>query len=317
MDGTSYSDGYVKQPVFQEYWSDWATADRDAAMAVVDEPITAVCGGAGDRPGIKPETNRAAALDRWDNCPLVAAAAVGDNEWVKELLAEGADVNELSSDYEFMPLIVAAQQGHTEVVRTLLMTAACNLTKKHMNGYISALDSALHGYTNFDGAEDEFTPEIRAMIIRAYVETADRIDLNLLLHIEASAAVTTEQIKAFRSGAGVRQSRIYSKATAGNVNLNDPPASKMAAILYAAKTAADRLEVLKSSAPVSRKKRNAGSAVFCASYNASVAPPEERIVFAEEHEPETHAMRRQRLREQKALEASLSDKYGKMSRNMY
>ncbi len=314
---------------FNEYWSDWKQAERDAldtgARTERDAAKAAVSGGAGASPAAaltNPETNRAAALYKWDECALVAAAAVGDVEWVNELLAAGADVNELSPHYEYMPLIAAAQLGHVEVVRTLLMTAACNLTKKHMDGYISALESALHGYINFEGNEDEFTPEIRAMIIRAHVETADRIDLDTLLHIEASGAVVPELIKSFRLGAGARQAKVYSKATAGRVNLNDPPASKMPAILTAAKAAADRIAA-RLAAPMpeklSRKQRNAGSSVaFTASYNASLAGPKEKtFAFEEVRETETHAMRRQRLREQQALEASFSDKYGKMASRFY
>ncbi len=311
---------------FNEYWSDWKQSERDALDAAA-RTAAAVCGGAGAaaKPAAtlaKPETNRAAALYKWDDCALVAAAAVGDVEWVNELLAAGADVNELSRHYEYMPLIAAAQLGHVEVVRTLLMTAACNLTKRHMDGYISALESALHGYINFDGVDDEFTPEIRAMIIRAHVETADRIDLDTLLHIEASGAVAPEYIKSFRLGAGARQTKVYSKATAGRVNLSDPPADKMPAILAAAKAAADRIAARLAAPPpekLSRKHRNAGSsAAFTASYNSSLAGPKEKtFAFEELRETETHAMRRQRLREQQALEASLAEKYGKMANQFY
>ena len=191
-----------------------------------------------------PAITREAAIAKWDS-PLVAAAATGDVDWVKELIAEGTDVNELSpGSFEFMPLIVAAQKGHVEVVRMLLQTGECDLTKKHMN-YINALDSALHGYCNLEGCNDEFSPQIRAMIIRAHVETADRIKLDTLLHIEASGAVLPEQIKAFRSGMGARN-KMYSKAKPGKLDLNDPPAAKMQSVISAARFAARRIAAEKA-----------------------------------------------------------------------
>jgi hypothetical protein len=195
--------------------------------------------------------SRASATAKWDDCPLVAAAATGDVEWVKELLAdEDTDVNEFSSAYEYSPLIAAAQLGHTEVVSVLLQTGKCDLMKTHMDGYINALDSALHGYNNFEGCEDEFSPEIRAMIIRAHTETADRIKEETLLHIEASGAVAPEYIKVFRAAGGVRiapKFSIYSKKVPGQaLNLSDPPAAKMQAIIMAAKRAADSLVARKA-----------------------------------------------------------------------
>jgi hypothetical protein len=244
---------------------------------------------------------------------------------VKELLAdEDTDVNEFSSAYEYSPLIAAAQLGHTEVVSVLLQTGKCDLMKKHMDGYIGALDSALHGYNNFEGCEDEFSPEIRAMIIRAHTETADRIKEETLLHIEASGAVAPEYIKVFRAAGGVRYApkfSIYSKKTPGQaLNLNDPPAAKMQAIIMAAKRAADTLVARKAAADaaaagkVEKLKKAAGPSAAPSRVNAfgGAGGSAERVEEDDEDDADRHPMFRKKTSE--AYDPSLDDKYGKMSR---
>jgi hypothetical protein len=299
------------------YWDDWAVAEREA-MDRAHYGATAVS-AADMEPVASEETIRARALYQWDNSPLVAASATGNITWVNELLAAGADVNELSYEYEYLPLIVAAQKGHTEVVKTLLMTAACDLKKKHLNGYINALDSALFGYNNFEGVDDDYKPEIRAMIIRAHMETADRIDLDTLLHIEASCAVTPERIRAFRSNLGTRNTRLYPKATPGEVDLYDPPPSKVAMILNAAKQAAATIAAQKTAAAVSKKKRNVGINAACSSrFNTvTTGSPAGGCGYGEDDETDDrdrHPMFRKRVSE---FDPSLDDTYGKMARRFH
>lgn len=243
------------------YWSEWAVAEREHearerhAMTCVGCDWCTVPALPTPKAAAAP-CGREEAVRSWE-CPLVAAAATGDVAWVKELLASGVDVNEFSPANDYSALIVAAQKGHSDVVRVLLMTGLCDVTKKHMDGYINALDSAMYGYTNLAGFDDEFTPQIRAMIIRAYMETADRITLDTLLQIEAVGAVLPEQIKAFRFGMGIRMVKMYPKAKPGALNLNDPPAAKMHSIMVAAECA--RRRIIASREIPTKKKKSGGS----------------------------------------------------------
>ncbi len=307
------------------YWTDWAVAEREHETRQLHTKSCKGCtwcvGAApAAEPAAAPALSREAATDRWDGSPLVAAAATGDVDWVKELLAEGADVNEFSpGSYEYSSLIVAAQKGHVEIVRLLLQTGVCDLTKKHME-YINALDSALHGYCNLEGCEDEFTPEIRAMLIRAHVETADRIKLDMLLHIEASGAVMPEQIKAFRFGMGVRNKSVYSKAKPGKLNLNDPPAAKMQMVIAAANHAARRIAAEKAAADAAaaiaagkaeKIKKPSGPSGAPSRVNAfgGAGCSSERIE-GDDDESE-HPMFKKKVT---AYDPMLDDSYGKMSR---
>lgn len=261
--------------------------------------------------------SRAALTERWDNSPLVAAAVTGDIEWVKELLAEGADVNEFSpGSWEYSPLIAAAQKGHVEVVRLLLQTGVCDLTKKHMD-YINALDSALNGYCNFDGEDDEFIPEIRSMIIRAYMETADRIKEDTLLQIEATGAVAPEYIKVFRTAGGVRIAPKYSvymkKLPGQTLNLSDPPAAKMSAIITAAKRAADTIAARKAAAVagagIAKLKKIAGPAAAPSRLNVCGGAGSSCERY-ESDDDDDHPMKKK----VDAYDPMLDDSYGKMSR---
>lgn len=305
------------------YMSEWNVAEREHESRLRHmEKRTGATGCVDAAPDAEPAPlNRASATAVWDDSSLVAASAMGDVEWVNELLAEGADVNEFSSgSYEYSPLIVAAQKGHVEIVRILLQTGACDLTKKHME-YISALDSALHGYCNLEGCEDEFSPEIRAMIIRAHMETADRIDLNTLLHIEASGAVVPEHIRAFRSGLGARMTKVYSKKLPGKLNLGNPPAAKMPSIIFAAENAARRIMAEKAAAEAVaagkalKMKKIAGPSVAPARYDVVVvrAGAGDRADADDEDDAERHPMLRRKTVD--AYDPSLDDKYGKMSRS--
>jgi hypothetical protein len=255
------------------YWDEWSVNERERETIMLHmktckgagctwcaEAEAIVAADAPDASDAAAMLSRADAIRKWD-APLTAAAATGDIEWVNELLAKGVDVNDFASPYEFSPLIVAAQKGQAEVVFTLLMTGLCDLKKKHCNDYIGALDSALYGYNNLDGVEAEFTPEIRAMIIRAHMETADRIDIDTLLNIEASGAVVPENIKAFRSGA--RMTKLYPKALPGRLDLSDPLASQIPMIMSAALGAARRIMAQKESAKstVTKKTQTRGTAV--------------------------------------------------------
>lgn len=321
----------IKMTDLVTYMSDWAVAEREYETR---ERHMKSCMGCTWCVGVAPSApgalapapiSRDAAIAKWDECPLVAAAATGDVDWVKELLAESPDVNEFSSAYEYSPLIVAAQKGHVEVVRLLLQTGVCDLTKKHME-YINALDSALNGYCNLEGCEDEFTPEIRAMIIRAHVETADRIDLDTLLHIEASGAVAPEQIKAFRSGMGARMTKVYSKAQPGKLNLNDPPAAKMPAVRVAAESAARRIQGEREAAAVraaaiaaggsTRKKKSGGDAAAASAprwgtVTGGAGATERFEGDDDDDDADRHPMFR---RKTAAYDPMLDDSYGKMSR---
>ncbi len=315
--------------------SDWVVAEREYESRERHMKTCKGCTWCVDAP---PSTHgalapapisRGAATAKWDESPLVAAAATGDVDWVKELLAEGADVNKFSSVYEYSPLIVAAQKGHAEIVRLLLQTGACNLTKKHME-YINALDSALNGYCNLEGCEDEFTPEIRGMIIRAHMETADRINEETLLHIEASGAVAPEYIKIFRSPGGVRiapKYSIYLKKLPGQVlNLSDPPAAKMQAIIMAAKRAADSLAVRQAAADAAAAAAAAGiKAQKKKATGPAAAPSRLNIAFGgaggsgervegddDEDDADRHPMFKKKA--VTAYDPMLDDSYGKMSR---
>lgn len=311
------------------YWSDWAVAEREHETRERHMKSCKGCtwcvGAATSAPGaLAPAPiSRGAATAKWDESPLVAAAATGDVDWVKELLAEGTDVNEFSSAYEYSPLIVAAQKGHVEIVRLLLQTGACDLTKKHME-YINALDSALNGYCNLEGCEDEFSPEIRAMIIRAHMETADRISEESLLHIEVSCAVAPEYIKVFRTAGGVRiapKFSIYSKKLPGQaLNLSDPPAAKMPAIIMAAKRAADSLVARQAAAAAAagikaQKKKAAGPAAAPSRLNAfgGAGGAAERVEGDDdEDDADRHPMFKKKT--VAAYDPMLDDSYGKMSR---
>lgn len=372
------------------YWAEWNVAERnledmkrlDPAAAVPDPvpvPVPVLL-------------SRADATASWEFSPLVAAAARGDVDWVKELLAEGADVNEFSSGMEFSPLIVAAQKGHTEVVHTLLGTGKCDLSKKHME-YINAIDSALHGYCDLAGFEAEFTPQIQAMIIRAYMETADstadcintetllrplivaaqkghdeivrillmtgvcdlskkhmgvsaidsaldgydaaeftpqiramiirahmetadRINLDTLLRIEAAGAVLPEFIKAFRSG-GVRPKAYPKKLPGMLLDLSDPPAAKMPSIICAARHAARCIAAEKDAAAAAaaiaagkalKMKKTSGPSAVPARLSTAVCAAAEPVDrFADEDCDE-------RPKRIEVYNPSLDDKYGKMSR---
>jgi hypothetical protein len=284
------------------YWSDWAVAEREHTAR----------GGAGVAPpAVK---SRTAATYEWDNCPLVAAAATGDLAWVSELLAAGVDVNEFSSAYEYSALIVAAQKGHAGVVRALLMTAVCDLTKKHMDDYISALDSALNGYTNLEGVEEDFTPEIRAMIVRAHMATADRIDMNTLLRIEAAGAVVPDRITAFRQGGGARIARLYSKADSSDMaaHLCDPPAARMRAVIAAAESAARRITAPKVEA--GPKKKTGSSFSYSPRAEAATVVAERYAADVDEmDDQDLHPSQRRQVAE---FDPSLDTCYGKMGRRM-
>jgi hypothetical protein len=303
----------------QAYWDEWNVAERmfednkdhkDRTETPVEKPAPAPA-----------PLSREAAIAYWDNSALVAAAATGDAEWLQELLVEGEDVNELSpGSFDYSPLIVAAQKGHAEIVHILLMTGMCDLTKKHMD-YISALDSALHGYYDLSGVDAEFTPQIRAMIIRAHVETADRISLNTLLHIEASGAVLPEYIRAFRSGSGVRMTKAYPKKLAGKLDLSDPPVAKMPAIISAArhaarciaseKEAADAAAAIAANKSLKMKKISGPSAAPSRLSTSCVAA--ERAACSDD-EDDAGTDKRSLRRKADAYNPSLDDTYGKMSR---
>jgi hypothetical protein len=216
-------------------------------------------------------------------------------------------------------------------VSVLLQTGKCDLMKKHMDGYISALDSALHGYNNFEGCEDEFSPEIRAMIIRAHTETADRIKEETLLHIEASGAVAPEYIKVFRAAGGVRYApkfSIYSKKVPGQaLNLSDPPAAKMQAIIMAAKRAADSLVARKAAADAAaaaaaagikapRKKKAGGPAAEPSRLNLAFGGAGGSAERVEGDDDEDDADRHPMFKKKTvaAYDPMLDDSYGKMSR---
>lgn len=306
------------------YMSDWNVAAReyeDRKRHIKSCMGCTWCAGAVPAAeAVAPVLSRETVTAKWDNSPLVAAAATGDVDWVKELLTDSTDVNEFSSAWEYSPLIVAAQKGHVEIVRLLLQTGVCDLAKKHME-YISALDSALHGYCNLDGCEEEFVPEIRAMIIRAHMETADRIDLDTLLHIEASGAVVPEHIKAFRSGMGARltgRAATYLKAEPGKLNLNDPPASKMTAVILAAGNAARRIAAEKAAADaaaagaIKLKKKSGTTASYAPRAESAAAAATAAGCYDDDEDADCHPMRRRKAAVQ--YDPTLDDCYGKMSR---
>ncbi len=187
-----------------------------------------------------PVISRKTLVEKWDNNPLVAASYIGDIDWIREQLSLGADVNAFSEKHNYSPLIIASQKNHVNIVRDLLMTGKCDLTKKHMD-YISALDSALFGYTNLEGIESAFSPEIQAMIIRAHIDTADRITPETLLHIEISGTVSQERLKAFKNAGGYRLSSKYPKPLPRYINLADPPESALRSIELARDAAIRKL----------------------------------------------------------------------------
>ena len=230
------------------YWSEWAVAERrfEDMGPVADTTTTAS----------QKKTSRSSLIALWDDHELLAAAATGDVEWVRALISDGVDVNEFSSRNDFSPLIVAAQKGHYTTVHALLMTGKCDLGKKHMDGYINALDSALFGYTSLEGFEDEFTPDIRSAIIRAHVDTADKIPPTMILQIEATAAVSQDRLKAFRTPSGIRLSRMHPKPL--RINLDDPPKTALVSIQMAAENAIRRL--MAPEITVTKKKSGSGSA---------------------------------------------------------
>jgi hypothetical protein len=251
-------------------------------------------------------------VDKWDRSPLVAAAATGDLAWVQELLSAGEDVNDFSPGYDYSALIVAAQKGFADIVQTLLMTGMCNLTKKHME-YISALDSALFGYTNMEGCMDEFTPEIRGMIIRAFLETADVISEDLQLQIQATGTVELDRFKAFRNVGGRRLVAKFPKASAGRLNLAPPPESAMSGILLAARSAVVKLLTPVTTGP---KKKTGGCAVAASRINTAAAEAAVGGAGAcgdSDDEDDGSARRRKKPTTDDSW-MGMDDKYGKMSR---
>jgi hypothetical protein len=264
-------------------------------------------------PPPSPPVTRETLTAKWDRNPLVAAAATGDLVWLQELLAAGEDVNEFTGAFEYSPLIVAAQLGHVDVVRTLLMTGKCDLTKKHME-YISALDSALFGYMNMEGEYDQqFTPEIRGMIIRAFLETADVISEELQLQIQATGTVEPDRFKAFRNVGGRRLAAKYPKAAPGRLNLAPPPDAALPGILLAARSA-----VVKLSTPVvtGTKKKTGGAAVAASRINTAAAEVAvggagARAADSDDEDDDGSTRRRKKPTTD---DSWMDDKYGKMSR---
>lgn len=73
--------------------------------------------------------------------PLIMAAKNGQTNLVRMLLDRGADVNLRDRETEVTPLIVAAQQGHLQVVEVLLQKGA-DVSARDKNGK-TALSEAL------------------------------------------------------------------------------------------------------------------------------------------------------------------------------
>ena len=63
---------------------------------------------------------------------LVTMAANGDARKVAELLSQGGRVD--AREQGFTPLLVAAQEGHTEVCKLLLETGKANVKEKTPDG---------------------------------------------------------------------------------------------------------------------------------------------------------------------------------------
>ena len=74
--------------------------------------------------------------------PLQTAAAYGQADVVKELLAKGADVD-FTAKSEYTPLMLAASHGHTEVVR-ILVAAGADMEAKNEIDYTPLCLAAIH-----------------------------------------------------------------------------------------------------------------------------------------------------------------------------
>jgi ankyrin repeat protein len=65
-----------------------------------------------------------------NNTPLLLACKNGHVELVRLLLANGANVSQVSGNHGFTPLLIACEKGHVHVVRLLLEAGAdCNQPK--------------------------------------------------------------------------------------------------------------------------------------------------------------------------------------------
>ena len=78
---------------------------------------------------------------------LVEAAKEGSAGAVKELLAQGADVNGKDKLFGWTALMWAATKGHVDTVRVLL-EAGADVTVRERNGWSAAMMAGNEGYLN-------------------------------------------------------------------------------------------------------------------------------------------------------------------------
>jgi len=110
--GRQYSDQEIRAAIAARTKP---SADATPTVALPAQP---------DRPKKATSTLAPAVSSPAKNKALIAAAAKGDLDGVKRLLAEGADVNTREHRFTCTPLMLAFQEGHAEVVKALLEAGA-------------------------------------------------------------------------------------------------------------------------------------------------------------------------------------------------
>ncbi|MFF5212101.1 ankyrin repeat domain-containing protein [Streptosporangium sp. NPDC000396] len=131
-----------------------ARSASDEAQAAEQLLMAAVV--AGDLPEVKALLSRGVEVDaRYPrvngfndgHTPLLVAARDGHREIVRELLAAGADVNAVEPVFGAVPLHKAVYNGHADITRLLIEHGGCDLNfQGATNGYSPLHDSLWHGY---------------------------------------------------------------------------------------------------------------------------------------------------------------------------
>lgn len=136
----------------------------------------------GDLAGVKALVGKGAAVDarnRYEATPLLYAAMNGHTEVVRFLLDKGAGPNVKDTFYNWVPITQAAARGHAEVVKLLLEKGADSteaMRNAIMGGRVEVARAVLQ--------TAKFTPEALANFL-AFAEKQKRTDIADLLKVGA------------------------------------------------------------------------------------------------------------------------------------
>ncbi len=113
---------------------------------------------------------------------IVIEAAVGNLEGVKNFIKSGINVNELNT-HGHQPLMMAAHQGHGDIVKTLI-AANADVNAKHQFSGNSALFGAVH----------QGHREIVKLLIEAKADLNARNNENVTALMAADSAGNTDMV---------------------------------------------------------------------------------------------------------------------------